>query len=167
MTTVAAYTRTHSVTYVADNMIKSLKDILRMSGLDPANLSNDWESTHRAIRAWLQSEHLQQVVLEIYDPVSNALVKRWDIDVVYQWSGSGDGSFYVDTDQLRYHIQKAGVPPAQAKYDIVLRTKAGRPDVAGWGPGSFRSTAGLVRQSLGSTIEHNGLGAQTAYWRTA
>ena len=74
--------------------------------------------------------------------------------------------FYTDTDQLRYHIKKAGVAPASANYDILLKNKPGRPDVAGWGTGSFRATDGMVRQSLGSTIEHSGLGASAAYWRT-
>ena len=165
MTTVSAYSYTHSVTYVADNVLKSLKDIIRLSGMDPTKLTNEWESTHRAIRTWLDSEHLEKVVLEVYNPADGALVLRWDIDIVYQWSSS-DGVFYTDTDQLRYHIRKAGVAPAAARYDILLKNKPGRPDVAGWGTGSFRPTDGLVRQSLGSTIEHSGLGASAAYWRT-
>jgi Bacterial HORMA domain 2 len=38
MTSVAVYSYTHSVTYVADNILKSFKDIIRLSGLDPSNL---------------------------------------------------------------------------------------------------------------------------------
>lgn len=165
MTTVSAYSYTHSVTYVADNVLKSLKDIIRMSGMDPSKLANEWESTHLAIRTWLGTQHLEKVVLEVYNPLNNALVLRWDIDIVYQWSGS-DGVFYTDTDQLRYHITKAGVAPASANYDILLKNKPGRPDVVGWGTGSYRATDAMVRQSLGSTIEHSGLGANAAYWRT-
>ncbi|MEP5625733.1 MAG: HORMA domain containing protein, partial [Hyphomicrobiales bacterium] len=86
------------------------------------------------------------------------------IDVVYNWS-SGDGSFWTDTEQLKYHIRKAGIAPSDACYEIVLRTKPNRPDVDGWSKGSLRSTEGLVRQSMGSTIEHNGLGGNAAYWR--
>lgn len=165
MTTVATYSRTHSVTYVADNVMKSLKDIIRLSGMDPVKLTNEWESTHRAIRTWLASEHLVKVVLEIYNPATDSLVLRWDVDIIYGWA-DGDGSFYTDTDQLRYHIRKAGVAPASASYEILLKNKPGEPHVDGWGPGAFRSTDGLVRQSLGSTIEHSGLGASAAYWRT-
>lgn len=166
MTTVSAYSYTHSVTYVADNVLKSLKDIIRLSGMNPTKLTDEWDSIHRAMRAWLDSQHLEKVVLEVYNPSTGALVLRWDIDIVYQWS-SGDGTFYTDTEQLRYHIRKAGVAPAEARYDVLLKNKPGRPDVAGWGPGSFRSTDGMVRQSLGSTIEHSGLGANAAYWRSA
>ena len=77
----------------------------------------------------------------------------------------GDGSFWTDTEQLKYHIRKAGVAPSDATYDILVKNKPGYPDVAGWGPASFRSTDGFVRHSLGSTIEHNGLGGNAAYWR--
>jgi len=38
MTTVTVNTYTYSVTYVADNILKSIKDIIRLSGLDPSNL---------------------------------------------------------------------------------------------------------------------------------
>ena len=46
MTSVAVYTYTHSVTYVADNILKSFKDIIRLSGLDPAKFVDDWDIQH-------------------------------------------------------------------------------------------------------------------------
>jgi hypothetical protein len=165
MSTVSVYSYTHSVTYVTDNVLKSLKDIIRLSGLSPANLVNSWESKHRAIKTWIESRHLERVELEIFNPATNALIVRWDLDIVYQWS-NGDGSFYTDTEQLKYAIKKTGVAPESANYEIILKTKLGRPDVSGWGPATSRSTDGMVRQTLGSTVEHSGLGASAAYWRT-
>jgi Bacterial HORMA domain 2 len=167
MSTVAVYSYTHSVTYVADNILKSLKDIIRLIGLDPANLVNSWELNMRAVRTWLDSGDLQRVVLEIYHPRTDVLITRFDVDVLYSWS-SGDGAFWTDTEQLKYHLRKirdAGLVPSEAKYELLMATKAGRPDVPGWSSATYRSTNGMVRQSLGSTIEHSGLGASTAYWR--
>ncbi len=164
MTTVSVYSYTHSVTYVADNILKSLKDVVVLTGLDPSNLVKDWDTNIRGLRAWLTSGHLQTVVLEIFNPKTNALVVRWDIDIIYGAS-VGDGSVWTDTDQLKYHIRKAGLAPSDASYRLVCNNKDGRPDVDGWCSTTFRSTTGLVRQSLGSTIEHNGLGANAAYWR--
>jgi hypothetical protein len=163
MTSVAVYSYTHSVTYVADNILKSFKDIIRLSGLDPANLVESWESNMLALKTWLNSGHLSCVVLEVFDPSTDKLVGRWDVDVVY--GAAGDGSFWTDTDQIKYHILKAGLWPSQASYRLVLQNKPGRPDVAGWSSVSFRSTDGFARHSLGSTIEHNGLGGSAAYWR--
>lgn len=165
MTTVAVYSYTHSVTYVADNILKSLKDIIRLSGLNPSAFVDDWDVHMRGITAWLESQHLERVTLEIFHPTTDVLILRWDIDVIYTWSSGGDGSFWTDTDQLRYAIRKAGVAPADAKYDLRLKNKPGRPDVAGWSPCSSRSTEGMVRHALGTTVEHNGLGGNAAYWR--
>lgn len=166
MTSVVVNTYVNSVVYVADNILRSLKDIIRLGGLDPTAFVGDWEIHARAIRAWLSSKHLRGVWLEIYDPSTNALIFRWDIEISYGWS-SEDGRFWTDTEQLRYAIRKAGVSPASARYSLLLDTKPGRPDVEGWGKAQARSTAGMVRQSLGSTIEHCGLGGRTSYLRNA
>lgn len=163
MTSVAVYSYTHSVIYVADNILKSFKDIIRLSGLDPANLVESWSSKMLALKTWLQSGHLESVVLEVFDPATGSLVGRWDIDVVY--GASGDGSFWTDTEQIKYHIRKAGLLPSQARYRLLMQNKKGHPAVYGWGPAEYRPTEGFVRHCLGSTIEHNGLGGSAAYWR--
>ena len=118
MTSVAVNTYTHSVVYVADNILKSFKDIIRLSGLDPSNLVESWESKMRALRTWLDTGDLEKVVLEVFNPQTGALIVRWDIDIVYNWS-SGDGSFWTDTEQLKYHIRKAGVAPSDARYEML------------------------------------------------
>lgn len=164
MSTVATYSYAHSVTYVADNILKSLKDIIWLSGLDPDYFVGKWSTNMRAVKTWLDTGDLRKVVLEIYDPATDKLITRWDIDIVYSW-GDGDGSFWTDTEQLRYAIKKAGVLPSAAKYKLLLDTKPGRPDVEGWSKGRYRSTEGMVKQSLGSTVEHSGLGGQAGYWR--
>lgn len=163
MTSVAVYSYAHSVTYVADNILKSFKDIIRLSGLDPTNLVQNWDSTILALKTWLTSGHLERVVLEVFDPDTDKLVGRWDIDVVY--GTTGDGSFWTDTEQIKYHIRKAGLLPSQTAYRLLMQNRPSRPDVPGWGPAECRSTEGFTRHSLGSTIEHNGLGGSAAYWR--
>lgn len=166
MTHVTVNTYTHSVTYVADNILKSLKDIIRLSGLDPANFVDNWDVNKRGLKAWLEASELETVTLEIYNPKTDALIHRWDIGISYGWS-DGDGSFWADTEQLKHALKKCGVTPAEAKYRLVVQNKPGHRPVEGWSSCSFRSTAGMVKQSLGTTIEHNGLGANTAYWRRA
>ena len=166
MTSVAVNIYTYSVTCVADNILKSMKDIVRLSGLDPTNLADDWPSNMLAIQTWLYSGHLEIVVLEIFHPITGALVGRWDIDVIYT-TGLGDGGFWTDTEQIKYHVRKAGLAPGEARYRLLLQNKPGYTPVDGWGPGQYRSTQGFVRHSLGSTIEHYGLGASAAYWRPA
>ncbi len=157
-------TYTHSVTFVADKMLLSLKEIIRCSGLSPERLADDWKILQRGISAWLNSRDLETVTLEVYYPKTNALVGRWDFDICY--GSSGDGSMWVNTDDIKYHIRKAGQWPSNCDYRILVGAKPGRPDVAGWSGTTYRSTEGFIRQSLGTTIDGNGLKSGTAYWRT-
>lgn len=159
---VSTYTTTHTVTYVTAKMLLTLKEIVREIGLDPSNLTDDWKSLERAISTWLRSRHLKQVTLEVFNPRTNALVTRWDLDVVYGYVG--DGSFWTDTWTIRYNILKAGVAPSSCNYRILLKNDPGRPDVEGWGPTSYRSTDGFKRFALGSAIGGNGIGTDVAFW---
>ncbi|MGH2266676.1 hypothetical protein ACQ1Z3_16415, partial [Enterococcus faecalis] len=61
MTNVVVNTYTHSVTYVADNILKSLKDIIRLSGLDPSAFVGDWELHMRGVQTWLNTGDLETV----------------------------------------------------------------------------------------------------------
>lgn len=166
MTSVVVNTYTHSVVYVADNILRSLKDIIRLSGLDPSEFVGDWDTHMRGLQTWLNSGDLETVKLEIYDPKTDDLIFRWDIEIAYGWTG-GDGSFWTDPEQLRYAIKKEGLVPSEARYRFLVQTKPGRPDVIGWSSTTGRSTTGMVRQSLGTTVEHSGLGARTSYLRRA
>lgn len=162
-TITVGYTYAHTVTHVTTKMLLLLKDIIREIGLDPAAFVKEWASNERAVSAWLVSRHLKCVTLEVYSASTGGLVCRWDLDVMY--TTVGDGSLWVDTDAIRYHIAKAGVPASGCKYDLILRTAPGRPDVHGWGPAGLRSTEGLRRYSVGATVGGDGLAAEAAYWR--
>jgi hypothetical protein len=164
MSTVAVYSYTHSVTYVADNILKGLKDILVLSGLDPAKLMGDWTTLLTGISRWIETKHLVSVTLEIYDPSTDALITCWELSISYAWDLNA-GEFWADTNQLRYNIKKAGLVPSQANYRVLVKTNEGRPAVDGWYAVQFRSKDGMVRQSLGKTVEHSGLGASASYWR--
>lgn len=164
-TFVSVNTYTHSVTYVADNMLRSLKEIIRESGLSPEKLANEWAVLQRGISKWLETRHLEKVVLEVYAPGDGSLVGRWDFEISY--GAQGDGSMWVNTEDIKYHIRKAGQWPSTCDYVVITTTKTGRPDVTGWTSASFRSTEGFVRQAIGTTIDGNGLSSGTAYWRRA
>jgi hypothetical protein len=163
-TFVVVNTYTHSVTYVADKMLHSLQQIIRESGLNPEKLADDWDTLQRGISAWLASYHLESVTLEVFNPDTDALVGRWDFEIYY--GTAGDGAMWVNTEDIKYHIRKAGQWPSLCDYRIITSTKPGRPTVSGWSSTTFRSTDGFVRQSIGTTIDGNGhISAGSAYWR--
>jgi hypothetical protein len=162
-TFVAVNTYTHSVTYVTNKILLSLQSIIRLSGLSPEGMTDDWTVLERGIKTWLESRHLTEVILEVFNPKTDNLIGRWDLEIRYGYVG--DGSFWVNTDDIRYHILKAGVWPSTCKYRIVTTTNEGRPDVPGWSRTTLRSTAGFVKQSIGTTIDGSGLNVGTGYWR--
>jgi hypothetical protein len=168
-TFVTVNTYAHSVTHVADNMIHSLHQIIRESGLSPEKLVGEWKSLRLAISTWLNSKHLDMVVLEVYDPkytIPNGLVGRWDFDIYY--GSAGDGGMWVNTEDIKYHIRKAGLWPSGCDYRVLLQNLPGAPSVAGWSGTQYYSTAGFVRQGIGTTIDGNGhISAGSAYWRKA
>lgn len=163
MTVVNVNTYTHSVTYVSGNILKSFKDIVRLIGLDPKGLIADWKVLTRGLETWLGTGHLNKVILEVFDPSTDKLVSRWDVDIVYGWSG--DGEFWIDPDQVGYHTQKVEQAPSNVTCRVVVENRANHPSVEGWGSTSSRSTDGFVRQSLGLTINNSGLGGGFSYWR--
>jgi hypothetical protein len=164
---VVVNTYVHSVTHVADNMIHSLHQIIRESGLSPEKLVGAWTSLRLAVSTWLHSQHLDMVLLEVFDPrvaLPLGLVGRWDFDIYY--GSAGDGSMWVNTEDIKYHIRKAGLWPSHCDYRVLLMTKPNEPYVTGWSDTPLRSTAGFVRQSIGTTIDGNGyISAGSAYWR--
>lgn len=160
---VTVNTHTYSVTYVTEKLLTSLKTIIRLSGLSPEKLAGNWLVIERGVKRWLETEHLEQILLEVYDPKTNKLVGRWDFEIFY--GSSGDGAFWVDTDAINYHIRKAGVWPEHCDYQVITITKPGRPDVEGWTTTTLRSTEGFIKQSIGTTIDGSGLRAGSSYWR--
>ena len=165
MSTVSVNTYTHSVTHVTDQMLRSLKYIIRESGLDPAKFAGSWETTEQGIYHWLLSKHLQRVILEVSNPANNRLVGRWDFDIDYSYGADDDGFMWLDTDALKHSIYKQGLWPSTCDYRVVVTTKDGAPSVSGWSNTTLRSTDGFVRQSIGTTIGASGLGSSTGYWR--
>jgi Bacterial HORMA domain 2 len=162
-TAVFVHTNTHSVTFVTDKILTSIKDIVRLSGLDPTKLANDWTVLELGINTWLGTQHLEEVILEVFNPKTNELVGRWDFEIYYNYTG--DGSFWLDPDVVKYHIKKLGLLPSACSYRIVATTKYGRPDVAGWSSTTLRSTEGFVKQSIGTGINGSGLNTGIGYWR--
>ncbi len=163
-TFVRVNTYTHSVTFVANNLLLCLQEIVRRSGLDPDKIAADWVVLERGIARWLDTRDLETVTLEVFNPTTNRLVDRWDFTIAYGWTG-GTGGFWVDTDQIRYAILKKGVVPSTCNYCVVAQTKPGRPDVPGWSATTYRSTTGFIRQSIGTTLDASGLSAGAAYYR--
>jgi Bacterial HORMA domain 2 len=158
-------TYAYSVTYLTDKMLRGLQELIRELGLDPSKFADSWPSSSLAVSTWLQSRHLEKLALEIFSPndlITPVLVPEFEI--VYSSDSEDDGSFWVDSEALRYEILKAGVLPSKCTYSLICFNKSGRPDVDGWGPAGARSREGMTRYVAGRTIGAPRLSANSAYW---
>ena len=158
------YARSHTATFAADNMRNQLKRIILAAELSPQDLVDDWDILGRAVRTWLESGHLLNIILEFFKPGNNRLELRWDLDVDYSGSGAED-DMWVDREHLRLTIEKAGKPPQGCVYRVVLKHALGAAQVDGMNDTSLRATDGLITRAAGTSIATPDIIAGLRYWR--
>ena len=161
-TSTSTFTFTHTVVFMTDNLLHSLLRIITNTGLNPQKLTSDWSVLSNGIKTWIQSGHFKTSVLEIYNPIDSRLVGRWDLKVSYNFNES---EMWTDINAIKYAISKAGLYPQSCHYRIVITTEDGRPDVPGFRTTNLRSTEGLTKFSIGTTIGAGSLGGSASYWR--
>jgi hypothetical protein len=158
------FVRSHSIVFFSDSMRTALRELIRENGLDPDKLMQEWATIERGVRAWLDSGHLNNIVVEFYRPWSSVASARWDFPVGY--SGSGvDDDMWLDKSYLRKLIEKAARPTKDCTYRIVLCTGSGAPHVSGFTSCSFLSTGQLSARQAGTVIATGHMTAGVTYWR--
>lgn len=162
-TFVSTPTYTHTVTHMTDKLLTSISNIIRDSGLDMARFCCIRDVLEAGIKAWLESGHLEYVVLEIYEPGTEKLIKLWKFEVFTD--GTGEQGFWFDGLDIRYHLKKAGAVPSSCDYGVKVQNTRGEPAVPGWSSCSFRDASALRQYSLGTTISVGSTGARTSYFR--
>ena len=164
-TTTHAYARTHTAIFVSDKLRNFLKLLVRYYGLDPQGVLDAWsEWTDRAVRAWLESGHLQLIIIEFYWPGGTKAEARWEFPIRYDGNGADD--MWIDRTFLEGALEKAKAPPPGCSYRIVLRTLPGAPRVYGVGDTTLRSTAHLIARESGTVIATPDVMASARYYRT-
>jgi Bacterial HORMA domain 2 len=166
-TAVRVNTTTYTTTYVAGNVLRSMKQLIAGCGLDPRHLADGYGTLELGIKTWLDSGHLQTVTLEVFRRPGGGLVGRFDFDVDYGYGRDADGGFWLDPDEVAYEIRKCGLNAAGCDYRVVVDTASGSPDVAGWGPTTYRSTDGFIRHAVGTGIGAGAIGVGLAYYSKA
>jgi len=159
------YTRTHTSIYVSDTMRNVLRNIVTAAGLDPTDLMDSWSSNlGTAVRKWLETGHLAEVIIEFYLSGSSQAVARWDFPISYDGSGCDD-DMWISKRHIDRTMDKAQKPPANAVYRVLLTCSPGAPDVKGMGDTEFKSTTGLTSRPSGTAISTPDIMAGLTYWR--
>jgi hypothetical protein len=162
-TSTSAVTLVYVATHFTDKMLMLLGNIIRDSGLSMTYFTSIRATLERGIKAWLISGHLRKVTLEIFNPGTETLIRRWDLD--WDKCAAAEALFWVDVGDIRYHIKKSGAVSTDCGYKFLADTAPGRPNVEGWGEGKYADTSGLKQYSLGTTISGGGHGSRTTVWK--
>lgn len=158
-----SYARAHTAVYVSDKLRGLLKLLVRHYGLDPQKVVDAWTDwVDRAARTWLESGHLEAVVVEFYRSGSDNAVARWDFPIRYD--GNEIDEMWVDRMFLEESFAKAKSPPAGCSYRILLTADPSRPHVPGVIETKFRSTEGLVAREIGTVIATPDIMASGRYY---
>jgi hypothetical protein len=165
-THVSVNTYAYSTTHVTGELLRSIKDIIRWSGLSIDKLTGSWNSLELAVSTWLSTKSLQKVTLEVFQPTTGELMVRWDFDIDYTYSLGDDGSLWADPEAIKNAIVKCGAIPATCKYEFKILAPGGA-SVSGWSSSSYRSTSDFNQHSIGTTVGAYNLGSSTSYWRKA
>jgi hypothetical protein len=158
------YAHTHSIVFMSDNLRNTLREVIRENGLDPNKLMQDWSTIERGIRAWLESRHLNNVVVEFYKPGATSVTAKWEFPTSYVGSGIDD-DMWLDKSYLRQLIAKSARPTSDCTYRIILCTNTGAPHVEGFTDCDFLSTGQLAARPAGTVIATGHMTAAVTYWR--
>lgn len=165
-TIVGVNVRTYASTYVANNILRSLKQIIRDSGLPVSLMIDQWEVLERGLAVWLKAGHLKALILEVFDPSDRADDRRGRFDFTISYSYSDvDGELWLDPDVVRHAIRKNGSFPSQCSYRFLADVSDGALSVNGWSSTTLRSTQGFSRYAVGTAIAGGQLGASLAYYK--
>jgi len=159
-----AFTQAHSIVFLSDNLRNTLREVIRENGISPDKLMQDWETIQQGIKTWLQSGHLNNIVVEFFRPGASASSARWEFPIGYAGSGVDD-DMWLDKNYLRQLIGKSARPSTDCTYRIILCANTGRPYVEGFVDCSFLSTGNLAARQAGTVIATGHMTAAVTYWR--
>lgn len=158
------FTQTHSIVFLSDNLRNTLREVIRENGISPQKLVQDWEVIEQGIHTWLQSRHLNNIVVEFFKPGASIASARWEFPIGYTGSGVED-DMWLDKAYLRQLIAKAKRPTTDCTYRILLCTNSGAPTVAGFTSCTFLSTGQLAARQAGTVISTGHITAAATYWK--
>lgn len=167
MTTVNVSTVAHTHTYVATNLMRSVKSLIEEAGLDPRHFAGSWDIWEEAISHWIAQQGLIKLILEIYDPADSYDDRRGRFDFTINYSYGGDGELWVDPEIIKFAVRKSGSLPSACHYRLIATVTrfASDPPSGRWASATLRSTDGYQRHTVGHAVAAGSTAAGLSYYR--
>lgn len=169
MTAVHVGSTTHTTTYVATNLLRTLRSLITEAGLDPTKFMSTWSVWEDGVAHWLGERGLDTLVLEVFDPTDTTDDRRGRFDFTLDYTYGGDGDLWIDPDIITFTVKKAGSYPSNCRYKLVAITSrwATDPPTGSWTSTTLRSTEGFTRHNAGTSVAGGSTSASLSYYRRA
>ena len=160
-------TVTHTHTYVATNLMRSVKNLIEEAGLNPRHFADSWDIWEKAISHWIAQQGLKKLILEVYDLSDSYDDRRGRFDFTINYSYGGDGELWFDPEIIEFAVSKSGSLPSACCYRLVatLTPFASDPPSGHWTSATLRSTDGYQRHTVGHAVAAGSTAAGLSYYR--
>jgi hypothetical protein len=152
-----------SYTYLVNEINRVFLEAVVSGGLDPSEYASQQPTIETGLRTWMTMRQLESAYLEIYDPQTNAVRSRIDLDISFRDSGD-DSEYRTDIERVRGELGKGG-RFAGCKYRVLVSTVPGAASVSGWTPSRLGSVDHLTRHDVGDVIGAPRAGASMTIFR--
>ena len=152
-----------SIVYLTNEISRVFLEAITGFGLDPGGYAESMPVIEKGLRTWAALRQLEAAYLEVFDKQSGQVRARIDLDVEFRDSGD-DTRYETDIESVRRAVTQAGSYPGCA-YRVVVTTKTGAAQVAGWSDTTLGSVDHLSRYDVGSVIDAPRTGANMGIYR--
>jgi hypothetical protein len=152
-----------SYVYLTNEISRVFLEAITGFGLDPGAYAEDMPVIERGLRTWVALHQLESAYLEVYDRGSGRIRTRIDLEIEFRESGD-DNRYQTDVESVRQAVTAAGKYPGCA-YRVVVTTKDGAAQVAGWSSTTLGSVDHLGKYDIGDVITAPRAGARMSLYR--
>lgn len=154
-----------STTWVANELLRVLGEVVDKRGLDFGYMHENFEMFTNSFRTWVTGRYLLGVVLEVWNEAEE-MIERYDLALDYDMAGLRSPDERYETYIERLHDVFASRPPLPdgCRYRVVVQLEKGAPQLRGWSTTTLRDTRNLERQSGGTLIDATRISVSMDYW---
>jgi len=150
---------------VANELVRILQDLVHQRGLPLDYMHRCHEILVSGFRTWLTSRWLKGAILEVWEPTSNQLVERYDLELDYQPPRSGGAErFETRIKEVAAALSRLPQKHPNREYRVIADLNPGAPMLPGWEETNLRDTSHLQRQEGGNVIDTARIGVAFHFW---
>jgi hypothetical protein len=136
--------------YSANEIVRIFYEVVADVGLNVTELAELQPTIENGLRAWLAMRKLEAAYLEIFDPATQVVRCRTDLNIAY--ISETNERHHTDIERVKTATGSLGSYPG-CQYRVVVSLMDGAPDVKGWDTTTLGSVDHLTQRDVGDVID--------------